>query len=213
MKRPLSFAALWVLANGCVAQSLPAAPHAGSSATAAVRSVPPAAPAAPAEPERDDPRAVYERERWRAALEDYVPAVTPANVAPLGASAAPFATYLNQLHNRIHPLFACSFIASLSERSASDPLRKDGLYTVLEFVINPATGYLFRLGVVRTSGVRAFDIAALDAVHGALPFGSAPPEVVSPDGNVYVHWTFLNGIAACGTANAHPYILKASPQD
>jgi hypothetical protein len=45
----------------------------------------------------------------------------------------------------------------------------------------------------------------------AAPFGPAPPEILSPDGNVYVHWQFYrNPFYACSTYFAHPYLLKQS---
>jgi hypothetical protein len=68
------------------------------------------------------------------------------------------------------------------------------------------------MGVVRTSGVTAFDINALEAVSKAAPFGKPPAEIVSPDGNVYVHWEFYrNPDYACSTYFAHPIILKEAP--
>lgn len=67
------------------------------------------------------------------------------------------------------------------------------------------------MGVVRLSGVTAFDVAALDAVDRAAPFGPAPDAIVSPDGNVYLHWEFhRNEIYACSTMGARPFILNVS---
>jgi hypothetical protein len=69
------------------------------------------------------------------------------------------------------------------------------------------------MGVTKTSGVTAFDIGALEAVSAAAPFGPAPPSIVSPDGNVYLHWEFHRDPRyACSTYFARPYILKAKPK-
>jgi hypothetical protein len=66
-----------------------------------------------------------------------------------------------------------------------------------------------KMGVTRTSGVTAFDISALESVQRASPFGAPPPSIVSPDGNVYLHWEFhRNPTLACSTYFARPFILK-----
>ena len=57
-----------------------------------------------------------------------------------------------------------------------------------------------------------FDVAALDSVDRAQPFGPAPPAIVSPGGFVYLHWEFHRDIVyACSTQGARPMILLASP--
>ncbi len=69
-----------------------------------------------------------------------------------------------------------------------------------------------KLGVVKTSGVTAFDIAALDSVQRASPFGAAPSAIVSTDGQVYLHWEFhRDEVYACSTMNARPFMLNVSP--
>jgi outer membrane biosynthesis protein TonB len=62
---------------------------------------------------------------------------------------------------------------------------------------------------VKTSGITAFDIAALDSVQRASPFGTAPSAIVSPDGRVYLHWEFHRDDYACSTINARPFMLTA----
>src|SRR5579883_1885899 len=52
-------------------------------------------------------------ERWSSALQGYVPRVTPGNQIPLDGTAGCWAVYLNEMHKRIHPLFADSFLATL----------------------------------------------------------------------------------------------------
>ena len=37
----------------------------------------------------------------------------PGNQTALNTAAVPFASYLNGMHNRIHPIFADSFLGSL----------------------------------------------------------------------------------------------------
>jgi hypothetical protein len=151
-------------------------------------------------------------ERWRSAIENYVPSVKPGNQTALNTAAVPFASYLNQIHSRIHPIFADTFLASLDQLPASDPMNRPEIFTVLEIAVDHEDGHIQRMGVTRTSGVTAFDVAALDSVSRAQPFGTPPQQIVSPDGNVYLHWEFHRGVEACGTANAHPYMLKVQPK-
>jgi TonB family protein len=151
-------------------------------------------------------------ERYRSAIENYVPSVKPGNQTALNTAASPFANYLNQIHSRIHPIFADQFLDSLDHLPASHPMNDQNLVTAIEIVIEREEGRLVRRGVTRTSGITAFDISAIAAVERAAPFGPPPSEIVSPDGNVYLHWEFRRDGMACSTLYAHPFILKAQPK-
>jgi hypothetical protein len=152
-------------------------------------------------------------EKWRAAIENYVPSVKPGNQTALNTARVPFAAYLNTVHNRLHPIFADSFLASLDSLPGSHPMNQPDIKTHLEIVLNQDDGKVVRMGITHTSGVTAFDIAALESVMRAQPFGAPPREIVSPDGNVYFHWEFYrNPFYACSTYFAHPYILKGQPK-
>jgi hypothetical protein len=148
-------------------------------------------------------------ERWKNAIENYVSSVKPGNQTALNTAAVPFASYLNTIHNRIHPLFADSFLGSLDNLPKTHPLNSPRLITRIEIVVSPKEGRIVKLGVVKTSGITAFDIAALDSVHRAQPFGPAPGAIVSPDGNVYLHWEFhRDEVFACSTMHARPFLLN-----
>jgi TonB family protein len=150
-------------------------------------------------------------DRWRSAIENYVSSVKEGNQTALNTARVPFATYLNGMHQRIHPIFAESFLESLDSLPPNHPLNDQELMTRLEIVLTK-DGHLKRMGVVRLSGVTAFDVAALDAVDRAQPFGPAPSAIVSPDGNVYLHWEFhRNEVFACSTQGAVPFILNVPP--
>ena len=146
-------------------------------------------------------------EKWRSAIENYTPGVKPGNQTNLGTAAAPWATYLAQIHVRLHPIFADSFVDSLDDLPAGHPLNDKTLVTRMEIVMK-ADGTLDHLGIVKPSGVTAFDVAALDAVDRAAPFGKAPTAIVSPDGLVYLHWEFHRDEMRCSNLNAYPYVLK-----
>jgi hypothetical protein len=130
----------------------------------------------------------------------------------LNTAAVPFAAYLNQIHSRIHPLFADTFLDSLDRLPSSHPMNDRNLVTALEIVVEREEGRLVRRGVTRTSGITAFDISAIAAVDRAAPFGVPPSEIVSPDGNVYLHWEFRRDDMACSTMFAHPFILNVQPK-
>ena len=148
-------------------------------------------------------------ERWKNAIENYVSSVKPGNQTALNTAAVPFASYLNTIHNRIHPLFADSFLGSLDNLPKTHPMNSPKLATSLEIVVSPKEGRIVKMGVVKTSGITAFDIAALDSVSRAQPFGPAPGAIVSADGNVYLHWEFhRDEVFACSTMHARPFILN-----
>jgi hypothetical protein len=148
-------------------------------------------------------------ERWRPAIENYVASVKLGNQTALNTAAVPFATYLNHIHNRLHPIFALSYLDFLDGLPGSAGLHDNEMATNLEIVLSQANGSIVKMGVTRTSGVTAFDIAALDAVQRASPFGAPPPSIVSPDGNVYLHWEFhRNPLLACSTYFARPFLIK-----
>lgn len=150
-------------------------------------------------------------ERYRAAIENYDPSVKEGNQTALNAARVPFATYINMIHNRLHPIFAEEFLASLENLPPSNALNGN-LITHLEIVLNKDDGRIVRLGVTRASGVTAFDIVALNSVQRASPYGKAPEAIISPDGNVYLHWEFhRDPFDACTTRNARPFILKEAP--
>jgi hypothetical protein len=151
-------------------------------------------------------------ERWRAAIENYVSTVKPGNQTALNAARSPFGTYLVSIHNRIHPIFAEDFLGSLDGLPPNHPLNEPTLITRLEIVLDRDDGHVVKMGVTRTSGITAFDIAALDSVQRASPFGKPPKAIVSPDGNVYFHWEFhRDPVFACSTINARPYLINAPP--
>ncbi|WP_441287123.1 hypothetical protein ACSRUE_33340 [Sorangium sp. KYC3313] len=147
--------------------------------------------------------------KWRAAIENYDPSVKPGNQTSLNAARVPFATYINMIHNRLHPIFAEEFLASLDSLPSGHAFNQNRI-THVEIVLNKDSGSVVRLGVTRPSGMTAFDIVALNSVHRASPFGKAPDAIVSPDGNVYLHWEFhRDPYDACSTRNARPFLLKA----
>lgn len=152
-------------------------------------------------------------ERWRSAIENYIPTAREGNTTALNTARVPFSSYLNQIHNRLHPIFADRFLASLDGLPGDHPANRSGISTNLEIVLDPADGKIVRMGVTKASGTTVFDVNALEAVQRASPFGAAPGAIVSPDGNVYLHWEFhREPNLACSTYFARPKMLRVAPQ-
>lgn len=152
-------------------------------------------------------------ERWKSALENYVAGVQPGNQTALNTAHSPFASYLNRIHRRLHPQFAERVLAQLDELPNDHPMNNRSLRTDLEIVLSAEDGRVVRMGVIRSSGVTAFDIEPLESVQRAAPFGPPPREIVSPDGNVYLQWGFhRDPIYACSTFAARPFLLRVAPK-
>lgn len=147
--------------------------------------------------------------RYKAAIENYEPTVKVGNQTALNTAQSAFATYLNTIHNRLHPIFAEEFLASL-ERLPEGHSFNQNLVTHLEIVLSKDEGKIVRMGVTKASGMTAFDIVALNSMNRSSPFGKSPDAIVSHDGKVYLHWEFhRDPYDACSTRNAYPYILAA----
>jgi outer membrane biosynthesis protein TonB len=155
------------------------------------------------------------RGRWerkmgmlKSSLENFTPEVRPGNQTALKTRAAPFAIYIARMHRRIHELWGFGFLEELDGKSTSHELNDWNLAVKLEIVLNP-DGSIDKMTFVRPSGLLAFDVAALDAVDTSSPFEATPSKIRSPDGKVYLHWTFHRDWRQCGTFSAEPFILAA----
>jgi TonB family protein len=135
--------------------------------------------------------------------------VRPGNQRPLKSAAVPFATYLNKVHNRIHPEFTDKGLEKLDALPPTHPMNDVKLVVRVEIVIEGQTGLIRNLVVVRSSGLAEFDALAVESVRRAGPFDDAPPEIRSSDGNVYVHWQFMRDeVFACSTMHVRPFLLS-----
>ena len=156
--------------------------------------------------QKSSQRGISREQSWnefRAAIENYVPGVKPGNTTSLNAAASPFATYIAAVHRRIHQEFADRFLRSLPIGS---PYQDPTLMTKLEIVLN-RDGSVYRVGVVRSSGLLPFDFGAFNSVLRGQPYPPAPSSILSGDDRVYFHWGFYRNQRQCGTFNAEPYIV------
>jgi TonB family protein len=143
----------------------------------------------------------------RSSIENFTFDVKPGNQAELGTRASPFAAYITAMHRQIHKLFTFGFLADLDAKpSAGSPYNNEELWTQLEIVIK-GDGTVDKVGIVRGSGVLAFDVAAIDSVMSAAPFPPPPQVIKSANGKVYLDWQFHRDERACGTFGVDPHIL------
>jgi TonB family protein len=147
-------------------------------------------------------------EKWRDRVNGYTSGIVFAKQQPLGANALLFAQYLNAVHNAVHVWYADRFLEWLDrQRPRDDPMNDPKIVTRLEIGIAP-DGQIAHMGVVRSSGVEAFDASALEAFARGAPFGETPPKARSADGNLWVHWEFRRDeVYACSTMNARPFMF------
>jgi TonB family protein len=141
----------------------------------------------------------------RSSIENFVPAVKPGNQEELGTRASPFAAYITAMHRQIHKLFTLGFLSDIDLRQDSQ-YKDESLWTQLEIVVK-SDGSVERVGIVRTSGLLAFDVAAIDSVMSAAPFPAPPQAIKSANGKVYLDWQFHRDERACGTFGVDPHIL------
>lgn len=234
--RSFTTAIALALVTGCARQETPAASAAAPAAMPAPLAIDGDASAnanananadAAADPDASTPAAAAEApsaQRTNNELEGSAPplargdtislgSVRIGNQRPLKAVAIPFATYLNAIHAPIHREFSDKRLAQLDSLAPSDPLNRPKLVVRLELVIDGASGKVTKVGVVKPSGVTAFDVLAVDSVMQAGPFSEAPAEIRSTDGNVYVHWEFgRDPTFGCSTMHVRPFLLTLAPR-
>jgi hypothetical protein len=125
--------------------------------------------------------------------------------APPAASGEPPITatgkegeFLRSMHSLIH-LRWTRFIDELAKRPASDPLNKQSLQVELLFTVL-WDGSPSQLTVGQTSGIPAFDEAAIAAVKGGSGsrFPVPPIDVYGDDGVAHVRWVFSRDSRLCG---------------
>ena len=146
---------------------------------------------------------------FRAAMENYVPEVRVGNQTELGTARVPFATFLHDVHVRIHQEFSDGYVTRIR---LDDPngLNDASLHTTLEVSIN-ADGSLNQIGIVRTSGNTLFDQGAFNSMWRAQPFPRPPDEILSGDGRAWLRWNFHRNDERCATSGAQPFILDNAP--
>jgi TonB family protein len=130
---------------------------------------------------------------------------------PLGTRAPAFAGYVIAMHRSIHKRFTLGFLTDIELRN--DPAFADqALWTELSIAVD-ADGRVEPVAIGRTSGLQAFDVAAVDSVLAAAPFPSPPDAIKSADGKVHLDWQFHRDERGCGAFGVTPHIDGIVPKD
>lgn len=161
---------------------------------------------------RRDARGAYDGswQQLRASIENYLDGPRVSDRTALRAAASPFAEYIARMHDRIHQHFVDLFIDRLDRAgSSASPLQDQNLQATLEIVLE-SDGTLHRLSIRQSSGLLPFDVAAINSVRTAAPFGDAPEAIRSYDHRVYLRWRFARRTGDwCAPWHAEPMILRA----
>ena len=148
-------------------------------------------------------------EAMRASLENFLPHVEPGNHTSVNAQAADHASYIARMHRTIHANWGNGFLPRLSNNfSNTHPLNDMSLKTVVEIVIDADDGEVVETGRVEPSGNEMFDAEALNVSRNIGDQPDPPDSIVSPDGNVYIHWTYWRDERQCGTFGVSIYRLQ-----
>jgi TonB family protein len=149
-----------------------------------------------------------ERQRnLRASLENMITEVKPGNHTSVNAAPAIYAGYMAAMHRRIHQRWPDYLISLDMQYPAGHPLQKATLQVTLEYVIEAKTGTFKAVNIVNSSGQMMFDAEAIDTAWSLGKQPNAPKQIISPDGNIYIHWNFWRDGRQCGLFGAAIYIV------
>lgn len=149
-------------------------------------------------------------EATRAALENYVPNVRYGNHIAINSRKSVYAAWVARVHRSVHRLWGVAYLRHLDLNFPyGHPLSNPRLKATIEFVVSGETGEIVESAVVSSSGVLEYDAEAIRVVHAVAPTQPPPRAIHSPDGNVYVHWSFWRDTRQCGTFGVSIYKLNA----
>lgn len=148
------------------------------------------------------------QKRLKGSLENMITEIQPGNHTSVNAERAVYVGYINALHRRIHERWANDFLMTIDTTySRSSPLQNPTLNTTLEFVIEAKSGKFEAVNIVRSSGELMFDSEAINTAWNIGKRPNPPPQIVSGNGKVYVHWNFWRDGRQCGVMTASIYLL------
>ena len=144
---------------------------------------------------------------FRASLENMIPEIKPGNHTAVNAHRSVYAGYISALHREIHQKWALDFLLLLDTSYPADhPLQDPNLSTVLEFVVDAKSGKFEKTSIVNSSGQMMFDAQAVDVGLSMKNRPNPPRQIISPDGKVYLHWTFWRDGRQCGVTGVSVYL-------
>jgi TonB family protein len=110
----------------------------------------------------------------------------------------PDRAFLRAMHRKIHARWTENFLRMASRRfPASHHLNDPGLRAEVEISV-AMNGRVMRARLVKTSGERSFDKAAVEVAYDAGPTPRPPEATISDDGVTRVLWAFARDHRRCG---------------
>jgi HEAT repeat protein len=133
-------------------------------------------------------------------------AAEPAGTAVTAEAAEPPITtpgvegdYLRALHTRIHLRWIHNFIETVAAlKAASDPINNPALQAEVLFTVR-WDGSPAEVSLGKSSGVKAFDQAALTSVRGEARYPVPPLALFGDDGVAHFSWVFSRDSRACSS--------------
>lgn len=149
-----------------------------------------------------------ERQRaLKASLENMIPEIQAGNHTSVNAHPSVYAGYIQSIHRRIHARWADTYLSILdTQYPRSHPLQDPALNVTIEFVIDAQSGEFEKVTIVHSSGQLQFDAEAIAVVQGIGKRPNPPPQIISANGKVYIHWNFFRDGRQCGVFHAHVYL-------
>lgn len=126
-------------------------------------------------------------------------------------SLKPWVAFLNATHQRLHPIFTDTYLASLCSLDRRDALNDPALSVKLDITVLP-DGSMEKVGVVEASGQPTFDAAAVESFQRLATLPRPDPSMLSEDGRAHLHWQFSRDeTRGCSTMRTRPFNLGAPP--
>lgn len=145
----------------------------------------------------------------KGSLENMITEIKPGNHTSVNAKRSVYVGYINAIHRRIHERWANEYLISLdTSYSRSSPLQDPDLNTTLEFVIDAKSGEFEAINLVKSSGQMLFDAEAISTSWNIGKRPNPPPQIVSPNGKIYLHWNFWRDGRQCGVMSASIFLLN-----
>lgn len=144
----------------------------------------------------------------KASLQSFDHAVKPGNHTGVRGQRSVYGSYIGTIHRKIHMRWANRYLMDLDMyEPRGSPMNDPQLNTKLEFVIRADDGTVETVNIVSGSGQVRFDAQALSIAYAIGPQPNPPPEIVSPDGRVYIHWNFWRDQRQCGVFGASVFLV------
>lgn len=151
-------------------------------------------------------------ERIRGTLQNFDANVATGTETHLTTMSAPFARYIHEMHNHIHPRWTEILIRWDLSYGPTSTVSDRSLFTEIEYVIG-RDGSMEDVRVLRSAREPLFMQEAVAMAWSIGPLSPPPPGMLSSDGRTYIHWRFHRDNRQCGTFGASVHFLDSPETD